>query len=46
MSRHRGKTLQIGGGSLRPSQRRAELKARRSSKRNDERAWKAREKGS
>lgn len=36
----RGKALQIGGGSLRPSQRKAEKAARRSQKRASERAWK------
>lgn len=36
----RGKQLQIGGGSLRPSQRKAEKAARRSVKRAENRAWK------
>lgn len=35
----KGKVIMFGGGSLRPSQRRAEKVARRSQKRADERAW-------
>jgi hypothetical protein len=40
-----GKTLQIGGGSRRPSQARAEDAARRSRKRADERRWRRDEEG-
>lgn len=36
----KGKVIMFGGGSLRPSQRRAEKAARRSQKRASERAWK------
>lgn len=35
-----GKFHQTGGGSLRPSQRKAEKAARRSQKRANERRWK------
>ena len=38
-----GKTHQVGGGSLRPSQRKAEKTARRSRKRAAERRWKRQE---
>ena len=35
----KGKHIQFGTGSLRPSQRKAEKAARRSQKRADERRW-------
>lgn len=41
----RGKDLQIGGGSRRPSQARAEDAARRSRKRAGERRWRRDEEG-
>lgn len=44
MANH-GKDLQIGGGSRRPSQARAEDAARRSRKRADERRWRRDEEG-